>query len=351
MIINLNHYYLRSCIYISLLLLISAGAEAQENLQPSLKHKIFDPYQEYKKEGISSSDYKNDTLKLYFDENWEKHNKEGAWFYSIAYPANGGWTCEDYDLFEKKIVNYIVYADQQLTILNGPFYTFHFNGNAETIGQYSNDKKIGSWLTYAESGKLIDSTYYLNNGQKGNSYSFYSSGKIESIMILDSKGKGTYTEYYENGAMRQSGQYFKSNWKDSIWTHYYPDGKVSFVENYLDYEHPDIKCYDEQGNLKDTCETERMPEPGGDLSQFLKNTIRWPSGMRFADANKARVVARFLVDTDGSIKNIKIIKHVAKPFDDEVIRVIKQMPPWKPGLRYNQPVRVYYTLPVNFWQK
>jgi antitoxin component YwqK of YwqJK toxin-antitoxin module len=331
------------------LLYLSIGVYAQDSTQALHHRKVFDPYKEYVKSGITSSDYVKDTLKLFFDDNWEKHEKKGASFFSIAYPLNGGWTCEDYDLFEKKLFNYMVYADQKLTTLNGVFYTFYNNGNAETIGQYLNNKKSGLWLTYYEDGKLNDSTYYLNNA-KSNSYSFYSSGKTKSIIILDSLGTGAFTDYYETGAIRQTGSYSKSVWKEGAWIYYYPDGKISFVENYHDDKRIDVKCYDIQGKLKDTCEIERMPMFSGNLVKYLSNNIQWPRGLSFVDIDIAKVFVRFVVDINGNIDNIRIVKHIAKPFDDEVIRVVKRMPRWKPGLRYNDPVRVYYILPITFYK-
>jgi antitoxin component YwqK of YwqJK toxin-antitoxin module len=320
----------------------------QDSTQVLRQRTVFDPYKEYVKRGVSSSDYVKDTLKLFFDDKWEKHEKKGAYFYSIAYPSNGGWICEDYDLFEKKLFNYMVYADQKLTILNGAFYTFHNNDAPETVGRYLYNKKSGLWLTYSEDGKLNDSTYYFNNGNKGNGYSFYSSGKMKEVTILDSLGAGIYTDYYETGTTRQTGNYSKSVWKEGAWIYYYPDGKVSFVENYHDDKRIDVKCYDKVGILKDTCEVERMPLPSFDVAKFLSNNIRWPQGLSFKDTNIAKVVARFVINIDGNVENIKIIKHVAKPFDNEVIRVLKKMPRWKPGLKYNEPVRVYYILPVTF---
>jgi hypothetical protein len=232
--------------------------------------------------------------------------------------------------------------------LNGAFYTFHNNDAPETIGRYLYGKKVGLWLTYSEDGKLNDSTYYFDNGNKGNSYSFYLSGKIKTLTIRDSLGAGEYTSYYETGAIRQTGSYSKSSWKDSTWIYYYPDGEISFVENYHDDKRFDVKCYDKAGTLKDTCEVERRPLPSVDVVKFLINNIKWPGGLHFADVDQARAVATFVIDTDGSVKNIRIVKHIAKPFDDEVIRVIKKMPRWKPGLLYNDPIRVYYTIPVTF---
>lgn len=61
-----------------------------------------------------------------------------------------------------------------------------------------------------------------------------------------------------------------------------------------------------------------------------------------------RVLARFVVDTDGSIDDVEIVKPGRKLMNDAVVAVLKGMPKWKPGTIDGKPVRVRYTLPVRF---
>lgn len=61
-----------------------------------------------------------------------------------------------------------------------------------------------------------------------------------------------------------------------------------------------------------------------------------------------RVLARFVVDTDGSIDDVEIVKPGHKLMNDAVVAVLKGMPKWKPGTIDGKPVRVRYTLPVRF---
>lgn len=95
---------------------------------------------------------------------------------------------------------------------------------------------------------------------------------------------------------------------------------------------------------------EQMPEyPGGmqALFEFLKENIKYPE-----DAQKqkveGRVLAKFVVETDGSISNIEVVKHAFPSLDAEAVRVIQAMPKWSPGKQKGQAVRVKYVVPINF---
>ena len=64
---------------------------------------------------------------------------------------------------------------------------------------------------------------------------------------------------------------------------------------------------------------------------------------------EGRVICQFVVDRDGTIEDVQVVKSGGHPsLDKEAVRVIKLMPKWKPGLQDGKPVRVRYTVPVNF---
>jgi protein TonB len=60
------------------------------------------------------------------------------------------------------------------------------------------------------------------------------------------------------------------------------------------------------------------------------------------------VIAQFLIDKDGSIKDVKIVRGVHPSLDKESIRVIESMPRWTPGKVKGEPVKTKFTLPVAF---
>lgn len=95
---------------------------------------------------------------------------------------------------------------------------------------------------------------------------------------------------------------------------------------------------------------EQKPEfPGGEAAMYkwLSDNIVYPSAAS-EEGVQGRVVVEFVVDRDGSITNVKVVRQRHPALDKEALRVIKAMPKWIPGRNNGQPVKVTYTLPVTF---
>lgn len=95
---------------------------------------------------------------------------------------------------------------------------------------------------------------------------------------------------------------------------------------------------------------EEQPEyPGGQaaMMRFLSDNIRYPV---IAQENgiQGRVICNFVVERDGSITDVQVVRGVDPSLDREAVRVIQQMPSWTPGRQRGQAVRVRFTLPVVF---
>ncbi|MGI6048464.1 MAG: energy transducer TonB [Petrimonas sp.] len=83
------------------------------------------------------------------------------------------------------------------------------------------------------------------------------------------------------------------------------------------------------------------------LMKFLSDNIRYPQ-VDIEMGNKGRVICTFVVEKDGSITDIKVVRGVSPSIDKEAMRVISEMPNWKPGFQNGRAVRVKFTLPVHF---
>lgn len=95
---------------------------------------------------------------------------------------------------------------------------------------------------------------------------------------------------------------------------------------------------------------EEMPSfPGGDaaLMSYISKSIKYPS---IAQENgiQGRVICTFVINRDGKVTNAEVIRSVDPSLDKEALRVINNMPTWKPGKQRGKPVRVKYTLPIVF---
>ena len=95
---------------------------------------------------------------------------------------------------------------------------------------------------------------------------------------------------------------------------------------------------------------EEMPEfPGGTqkLADYLAKNIKYPQMARESGI-QGRVFISFVVEPDGSVSNVNVMRSLGGGCDEEAVRVVKSMPKWKPGKQRGKPVRVSYILPVNF---
>ena len=95
---------------------------------------------------------------------------------------------------------------------------------------------------------------------------------------------------------------------------------------------------------------EQMPQfPGGDaaLMKYLSSHINYPP-MAAENGVQGKVILQFVVEKDGRVGEVKIARSVDKDLDKEAIRVVKSLPKFTPGRQNGYPVRVWYTLPVNF---
>lgn len=95
---------------------------------------------------------------------------------------------------------------------------------------------------------------------------------------------------------------------------------------------------------------EQMPMyPGGDaaLMQYLSSNIHYPA-VAAENGVQGRVVVGFVVEKDGSITDVNVLRSVDPSLDREAMRVVKNMPRWTPGKQNGSAVRVKYQVPVTF---
>ena len=81
--------------------------------------------------------------------------------------------------------------------------------------------------------------------------------------------------------------------------------------------------------------------------KFLQKNIQYPQDAE-EKGIQGRVIVQFVVEKDGSIKDIKVVRGIDPSLDKEALRVINAMPKWEPGKHKGEAVSVKYTVPVNF---
>lgn len=95
---------------------------------------------------------------------------------------------------------------------------------------------------------------------------------------------------------------------------------------------------------------EEMPTfPGGEekLFEFIQKNVKYPAIAR-ENGISGRVYLTFVVDKEGRIKDVRLLRGIGGGCDEEAMRVVRSMPDWKPGRQNGRSVQVQYNLPVNF---
>lgn len=93
-----------------------------------------------------------------------------------------------------------------------------------------------------------------------------------------------------------------------------------------------------------------MPQfPGGlqEFSKWLTRNLKYPKQLEAAKV-EGRVIAEFMINTDGSVTDVKIVNSLHPLCDNEVLRVLRLMPRWTPGIENDHPCRTKVCVPVIF---
>jgi protein TonB len=95
---------------------------------------------------------------------------------------------------------------------------------------------------------------------------------------------------------------------------------------------------------------EEMPAfPGGEekCNQYIKDNLKYPQEA-ITNEIEGKVWVNFIIDKDGTINNISVIRGLSKECDAEAIRIIQNMPKWLPGKTNGIPVATKLNLPIRF---
>lgn len=220
---------------------------------------------------------------------------------------------------------------------------------------YSSDRntKNGYYASYSDEGELKSEGKFINNKEEGiwNSKYFgignYSNGKKQGEFVVKSKDDkviakynyvndlkdGDFVMYDTLGNVENKGIYKA----DTIFQQLKLKKVKSQVEIMPIFQ---ADCKEENLEAQIKCAQTKMLE-------HIYKSLRYP-----ADARKFGVegnaIVQFVVEKDGSIVDISVIKGLCQSIKNELIRVVKTFPKWQPGYQEGKPVRVLYTIPVRF---
>lgn len=248
-----------------------------------------------------------DSVTTYFDAQWnEVKSKNETVYYRKSYRQKGNVFAADY--YKSGIVMLTGnYSDKKCNIRNGCFINYSEEGIKISENYYKKGKRTGQWRYWNREGILTESMYYNNDVLDGTFLTFNANGKVASEAV------------YANGIRKT----FKTN--------PYP-------------------AEPEKANTPAQKFDEHMAEyEGGEdsLMAFLSSNIVYPNDAKKKNI-QGRVILQFIIDVQGEVKDVTIVKSVETSLDQEALRVVKLMPPWKPGKIDGKNVPIRYTLPIVF---
>jgi len=93
---------------------------------------------------------------------------------------------------------------------------------------------------------------------------------------------------------------------------------------------------------------DRIPEfPGGDAHRYVEKNLRYPL-MAIKQKIHGVVIVSFVINKTGHVTNVKVEKGINPIIDQEAVKTIKNMPPWKPGMMNGKPINFLFRMPINF---
>jgi periplasmic protein TonB len=92
---------------------------------------------------------------------------------------------------------------------------------------------------------------------------------------------------------------------------------------------------------------EQMPGPSYDLNEFVDKHLNYPEQARESNI-QGRVIIKFVVNEDGRISDVTLVKGIGGGCDEEAMKVVRSLPNWKPGKQNGNAVKVWFTYPISF---
>ena len=116
------------------------------------------------------------------------------------------------------------------------------------------------------------------------------------------------------------------------------------------WDMPDITDEPEIVESQPFISVEQMPVfPGGlsGLYKYFKDNLKYPSRAKELGIS-GKVFIKFIVETDGNVSNVEVLRGIGGGCDEEALRIVSEMPQWEPGRQRGTAVRVLFTVPIKF---
>jgi Gram-negative bacterial TonB protein C-terminal len=266
----------------------------------------------------------------YLNNSLESVPKEDATILGKGLVEKGLLKLDCYAVADNNLLLRAHYTDSTLSVLQGPFTSFHPNGDVAEEGDYKANNKEGIWEQWDSLGHKTDSMrYQADKAVVKVQWKYTKKGTLYNMSITDSLADTYQSIYYDDALQIANKVEFKG--KKGLLTTY---GKAGITTDSL--------------FMRDVIEAEF---PGGDdgWRMYLEKNLNpdVPVYMK-APMGIYRVEVQFIVNEDGSIADITPLTNHGYGMEKEVVRIIKKGPLWIPALQYGRKVKAYRKQPVTF---
>ncbi|MBN2893300.1 MAG: TonB family protein [Bacteroidales bacterium] len=196
------------------------------------------------------------------------------------------------------------------------------------INKNKNDSTLFTLSSYFENGKIFR--------------------KYTDISLIDSSHV-KFEEWHKNGQLKETNHFNNNNTlkqRETFWK----NGKIKRKDIYENGKLINGITWDSKGNEVKYYPYEIPPSfPGGDieLRKIIANNIKYP--IKAAENEiQGRVWVGFIVEKDGSIIDVEVLRGIHPLLDKEAIEVVEKLPAWTPGQKDGENIRFSYIIPINF---
>lgn len=239
-------------------------------------------------------------------------------------------------------------------ILEGPCIELFDNGHRKRICTFHNGALIGDIIQYFPNGHV--NTIKTIVQHQDSSKAINSEPKVAFKQCLDSVGKvltmdgnGEWVEYQNNYKIPFAKGAVINGLPDGEW-HGQLNDTAKYICNYINGELKSGKSYSSSGKEYPFSKIVVSPQFKGGLDSFgayLGRTIRYPIDARERKI-EGRVLVQFIVEKNGSLSDIIVVKSVCRSIDDEALNTIAHSPTWEPCYIYGINSTSIYQVPISF---
>ena len=220
--------------------------------------------------------------------------------------------------------------------LQGNYIDFFPNGHKMRITNFVNGRQLGDVIAYFPNGRF----YYKKT------FSEEITEKPDILLddcsdstgkVLTENGNGYWVEYKEDFSSVSAKGKVVNGRPDSTWSFVQANGYTA------------VRRYKDGKPLSVISVNQAASYPGGpdNLSRFIAMHVRYPQ-QAHDQGIVGTVTVSFVVEKDGSLSNVHVKQGIGGGCDEEAVRVVKLSPKWHPAIQDGVPLRVDYSVPVNF---